>query len=355
MPEIVVTAPAIRDETPAPADLTAFASVIETREAATTVETLADGARRHGRRPGPALRRPRRFQHGVDPRVLAGPGAGLSRRRSAQPRRQRDRQPERPAARRRRPRRGVPRDDAARVRPVGTGRGRERRHATAGGRAAGGGERLYGSFDTRKGTIAVGNSHGAWDGLLFAQYLGSQGDFDFTNRTPAAQNPQESQDTRINNAFDQGNLTARLVYRGTPLTVAVTADSFAKSQGLPGRGEVQSKTAHQDTFRQVADVTVGLAPSGPFSIGAEAKLYGLHQEQTFESHDLKYGASDNDDTSTTVGGQLVLRGSVGAHHVPGLLLASGVERFVLARRDRRPDAASGDVAAADAGAPHARR
>jgi len=37
-----VTAPAVRDEAPAPRDPTAFASVIETREAPSTVETLTD-------------------------------------------------------------------------------------------------------------------------------------------------------------------------------------------------------------------------------------------------------------------------------------------------------------------------
>jgi iron complex outermembrane receptor protein len=328
LPEIVVTAPAIRDETPAPADPTAFASVIETREAATTVETLADAladtvgvqVRRFGGLGDFSTVSIRGFSPGQVQVYLDG--VPLSRADNETVNLS-----------------DLPLDAVDHVEvyrgttplafaqsgPGGVVNVVTRRPEGAPLAAA---SASYGSFDTRKGTIAVGNSHGAWDGLLFAQYLGSQGDFDFTNRTPAAQNPQEFQDTRINNAFDQGNLTARLVYRGTPLTVAVTADSFAKSQGLPGRGEVQSKTAHQDTFRQVADVTVGLAPSGPFSIGAEAKLYGLHQEQTFESHDLKYGASDNDDTSTTVGGQLVLRGSVGAHHVPGLLLASGVERFV---------------------------
>jgi len=41
LPEVVVTAPAT-DETPAPRDPTAFASVIETREAPASVETLTE-------------------------------------------------------------------------------------------------------------------------------------------------------------------------------------------------------------------------------------------------------------------------------------------------------------------------
>ncbi|MGH7894900.1 MAG: TonB-dependent receptor, partial [Candidatus Binatia bacterium] len=42
LPEIVVTAPPLRDQTPAPRDPTAFASVVETRDAAASVDTLAE-------------------------------------------------------------------------------------------------------------------------------------------------------------------------------------------------------------------------------------------------------------------------------------------------------------------------
>ena len=42
LPEVVVTAPPIRTTTPSTRDPTAFASVVETREAPTSVETLTD-------------------------------------------------------------------------------------------------------------------------------------------------------------------------------------------------------------------------------------------------------------------------------------------------------------------------
>jgi iron complex outermembrane receptor protein len=328
LPEIVVTAPAIKDETPAPADPTSFASVIETREAATTVETLSEAladtvgvqVRRFGGLGDFSTVSIRGFSPGQVQVYLDG--VPLSRADNETVNLS-----------------DLPLDAVDHVEvyrgttplafaqsgPGGVVNVVTRRPEGAPLAAA---SASYGSFDTRKTTLAAGTSRGAWDGLVFAQYLGSQGDFDFTNTIPAAGSHQTFEDTRINNAFDQGNLTARLVYRDAPYTVAVTADSFAKSQGMPGRGEVQSATGHQDTFRQVADVTLGVAPSGPLSIGAEAKVYGLHQEQSFRSDDVSYGARDTDDTSTTVGGQLVLRGAVGTHHVPGLFLASGVERFV---------------------------
>jgi outer membrane receptor protein involved in Fe transport len=72
LPEVVVTAPPIRTTTPSARDPTAFSTIIETREAPTSVETLTDVLLEHGRRAGPAIRRPRRLQHGVGPRVLAG-------------------------------------------------------------------------------------------------------------------------------------------------------------------------------------------------------------------------------------------------------------------------------------------
>src|SRR4030095_16512034 len=42
LPEVVVTAPPIRTTTPSPRDPTAFSTIVETREAATSVETLTD-------------------------------------------------------------------------------------------------------------------------------------------------------------------------------------------------------------------------------------------------------------------------------------------------------------------------
>jgi iron complex outermembrane receptor protein len=186
----------------------------------------------------------------------------------------------------------------------------------------------YGSFDTRKTTLAGGASHGAFEGLVFAQYLGSEGDFDYTNRGNSLIENQDVRQARINNAFDQGDLTARVVYRGSPVTLAVTTDSFVRSQGVPGRETLQSETAHRDTNRQLVNIGLGTEPVGPWSIGLDGNLFGIYQNQRFTAEtDGAFNKTDVTDTSTTVGGQLVARGAVGTHQVPGVLVASSVERF----------------------------
>jgi iron complex outermembrane receptor protein len=186
----------------------------------------------------------------------------------------------------------------------------------------------YGSFETWKTTLAGGASHGAFEGLVFAQYLGSESDFRYTNHGNSAIEIGDVRQTRINAGFDQGDVTARLVYREAPLTLALTTDSFVKSQGIPGREAVQSKTGHRDTERQLANIAFSTEPAGPWSIGVEGGLFGLYQHQQFTADtERAIIRTDVDDTSTTVGGQLVARGAIGAHHVPGVLVASSVERF----------------------------
>src|SRR5512143_2979892 len=167
--------------------------------------------------------------------------------------------------------------------------------------------------------------------MTFSQYLGSAGDFDFTipsNRYPSL----DVQRTRENNAFDQGDVTARLAYRADPVTLAITTESFVKSQGVPADARVPSSTGHLDTQRNLAPLDLTTAPSGPWSIGLDGSLFGVFQQGTFTAEgppDLGFPErTDVTSTATTVGGQVVGRGAIGTHQVPGLMVASTVERFV---------------------------
>src|SRR6185295_12756127 len=117
---------------------------------------------------------------------------------------------------------------------------------------------------------------------------------------------------------------------GAPLTVAFTSDSFFKSQGVPGMESVQSPTGHRDTVRQVANLEASLAPTAVRPVGVDGSLFVVHQEQHFTASDpprFFFGERDVRDVTTTAGGQLVARGAIGTHHVPGVLVASNVERF----------------------------
>ncbi len=114
------------------------------------------------------------------------------------------------------------------------------------------------------------------------------------------------------------------------MTLAVTAESFTKSQGVPGNASVPSPTGHRDSQRQLAHLDLTTAPRGPWSIGLDGSLFGIFQQGTFTADgppDLGFARTDVTDTATTVGAQLVGRGAIGTHHVPGLLVASSVERF----------------------------
>src|SRR5206468_3574286 len=136
--EVVVTAPLARESVPV-RDPTAFATVVDTTSAPTRVETLAEAL-------ADTVRvQVRRFGGLGDFStvwLLGRAGPGLPGRRPARPRPERDRQPGRPTPRRGRSRRGLPRDDAARLRAVRAGRHRERRDAPAWGHATDGRQRL---------------------------------------------------------------------------------------------------------------------------------------------------------------------------------------------------------------------
>src|SRR5512144_3186217 len=248
LPEVVVTAPPIRTTTPSPRDPTAFSTIVETREAATSVETLTDvlantvgvQVRRFGGLGDFSTVSVRGFSPGQVQIYLDG--VPLSRadnevvNLSDLPL---------DAVDHVEVYRGVTPLVFAQSGPGGVVNVVTRRPGAAPLVAA---SASYGSFETRKANFAVGGSHGAVDALVFGQYLGSAGDFRFTNENRTPDDTSDDQrETRINNAFDQGDVTARVAYRADPLTAALTADAFAKSQGVPGDAGAQSSTGHQDT------------------------------------------------------------------------------------------------------------
>jgi iron complex outermembrane receptor protein len=330
LPEIVVTAPPLRDDTPAPRDATAFASVIETRDAPTSVETLTEvlsntvgvQVRRFGGLGDFSTVSVRGFSPGQVQIYLDG--VPLSRadnevvNLSDLPL---------DAIDHIEVYRGMTPLVFAQSAPGGVVNVVTRRPGTTPLAAA---SASYGSFDTRKGALAGATSRGPWEGFAFAQYLGSEGDFPFTNGKETETTADDVEKRRINNAFDQGALTARLVYRAAPMTLALTTDSFVKSQGLPGPETKQSPTGHRDTFRQIAHLDLAVAPTSSLPFGIDASLFGVVQDQTFTANDINgpFLPTDVVDHSTTIGGQVVTRGTLGAHHVPGVLIASSVERFV---------------------------
>jgi iron complex outermembrane receptor protein len=189
----------------------------------------------------------------------------------------------------------------------------------------------YGSFATRRLDLVRGARVGPWEYLAFAQYLGSAGDFTFTNDLGTTANPADDrEERRLNNAFNQGDVTARLGYRPAgPVAATLTADTFVKAQGVPGVGSVQARDTSLRTLRQIAHLDVGLAPGGALPVEADAAAYVVHERQDFADpqHEIALVAEDVENRTTAAGAQMLVRGALGAHQVPGLLVAAGHERF----------------------------
>src|SRR5262249_3499667 len=182
-----------------------------------------------------------------------------------------------------------------------------------------------GWFATRKGDLARSASDGAWDFLAFGQSFGSRGDFAFLNDQGTPENTADDvTERRINNAFNSGSFTARIGYHPVaPLSFWLTTDSFGKSQGVPGRGSVQSPDAHRDIVRQLAQLGGRLPPPGHGPLTVEGSAFLVYQDEHFDAppNDPVFLPTDVTEHTLGGGGQVLVRGAFGAHNVPGLLLA----------------------------------
>ena len=215
----------------------------------------------------------------------------------------------------------------------------------------------YGSFDTRKVDVVRSARVGPWEYLGFAHYLGSAGDFTFRNDLGTTANPTDDRtERRRNNGFDLGNLTGRLGWHPDgPFAATVTSDTFVEHEGVPGVGSVQARDTSLRTFRQLGHLDTRLAPVGHLPLDVAGSVYLVHERRDFrDPHgEIALVPEETRTESTASGGQAVVRGAIGTHHVPGLLAAIGHERFAeddrLDPRGAPPDRTRlrGTVAAED--------
>ena len=190
----------------------------------------------------------------------------------------------------------------------------------------------YGSFDTRKATVVHGASVDAWDYLVFASYLGSEGDFDFTDDRGTDDNPRDDREVeRINNDFDSGSLVVRarrsLGDRGE---LTVTTDTFAKEEGVPGRDAPQSEHARRRIIRQLTSIDGTLRLAAPMPIDLRTGAWVAYRREDFEVPfpDPAFAVPrDATNESVVVGGQLLARTVASRHHAPGAIVAMAYERF----------------------------
>jgi iron complex outermembrane receptor protein len=325
----VVTAPPVRESQPAPADVTGFATVIDTRAAPAGVSSLSDAL---SVAPGVQVRRfgglgqfstvsVRGFSPGQVQVYLDG--VPLSRaddevvNLSDLPL---------DALERVEVYRGVTPLAFAQSGPGGVVNLVPRRPGAEPLTAA---SVSGGSFVTRKVNAARSAASGPWEYLAFGQYLGSRNDFLFENDQGTTANPSDDRLERRRNAdFNQGGFTGRVGWRPDgPLTLSLVSDSFGKEQGVPGRGSVQSLDASRRVVRQLAQLNAQLTPRGGLPLVATASAFLVYQGERFRSSadDPVFGAQDVTTRTLGGGGQVLVRGTLGRHHVPGLLLAAAHE------------------------------
>lgn len=345
LPEVVVTAPRIPAPPGAVEHPTAFATVLDTREAPATVETLADALAE---------------SVGVQVRRFGGLGDfSTVSVRGFSPRQMQvylDGVPLTRADNETVDLSDLPLDVMERVEvyrgvtPLGfaqSGPGGVVNVVTRrpGGPPVTAASLSYGSFTTRKANVTRSATVGRWDYLLFGHYFGTTGDFRFEddNGTPA--NPADDRTaTRVNNDVNLGSFTARVGFRPwQALTLALTADTFGRERGFPGRDTPQDANARRGNMRHLSRFDGRLEPSAGFPVSVDLSAWWLYQWARFDDPlgPLIQLATTVEDRSLVGGGQVVLRSAVGARHVPGMLLALSHETFGQTDEVGRPGAPPG--------------
>jgi len=327
--EVVVTAPPV-SEAPR-ADPTAFATVIDTRSAPTTVETLsdalADAVGVQVRRFGGLGDFTTVSVRGFSPRQVQVYLDGVPLSRADNETVDLSDLPL-DAVERVEVYRGATPLRFAQSSPGGVINVVTRRPGSAPVTAA---SASYGSFETRKVDLTRSATEGDWDYLLFGHYLGTKGNFRFQEDNGTPENPADDREvTRINNNFNLGSLTARAgwhPYDG--LTFALTSDTFGRDRGFPGRDVPQDPDARRQTVRHLSRLDAILTPRPGLPLSIEGSAWLLYQWQKFEDElgPVIQLTSDVADRSLVGGGQLLLRSALGAHNVPGMLLALSHETF----------------------------
>jgi len=176
-----------------------------------------------------------------------------------------------------------------------------------------------GSFGTSKVSAAGGFAHGKASGLLVAQKLLSDGDFEYVDDNATSDNAaDDTLRTRVNNAFDSSSLTARLAYG----PVSVLWDHLEKTQGVPGTG---ANTAEHASFRADRDVATLRASYRAWELTA----YRARQRDRFKDPERELSGSrqDNDDRTSRDGARAGGSLALPANNTLQLLAEGRKERY----------------------------
>jgi len=191
----------------------------------------------------------------------------------------------------------------------------------------------YGSFQSRKVDVETSRRRGPWEYLVFGNYTGTKGDFTFIddNGTPTEINPfDDVEATRQNNAFNAIDLLVKGGYRISETSdLRLTNQMFYKDEGVPGLGSNQSQYASFTQLRNVTHLRGEFRGLGVDALDLRATAHALYGRAQFQDlfGEIGIGNQDNDDKTFAVGGDALFTYYWGAHQVPGLSLAIGHEEF----------------------------
>jgi len=189
----------------------------------------------------------------------------------------------------------------------------------------------YGSFETRKIVGSYSQEiHGI--GLLaHATYLGSKGDFDFTqDPTPGLPNDANVSATRVNNEFDSVNALLKASYSVDARTqIDATSEAFYKNQGVPGLGLPQLRHPSFEEWRSLNYLRLNREDFVAENLDASAALFGTYQVQRFvdKKNETGLGRQDRDDTTVNVGVNATATYAVSPAHEGALFSELSHETF----------------------------
>ena len=184
-----------------------------------------------------------------------------------------------------------------------------------------------GSFGTRKATAAGSAARGALSGFLSATYLGSEGDFEFTDDNGTLQNTDDDRRTkRKNNAFDSGELLgkARYALAGGGAVTGLT-ELFAERQGVPGIGAFQSDDASLRELRSLSYVRVEQPRLGGSPVDLSSTGSFVFERERFRdvAGDIGLGSVATDNRTYTGALDNLFSTTIGRHALEGRLDVGG--------------------------------
>lgn len=188
----------------------------------------------------------------------------------------------------------------------------------------------YGSFETRKVVASYSQEIHGVGVMAHATYLGSKGDFDFTqDLTPALPGGNVSA-TRTNNEFDSVDALLKASYSFDSRTwIDATSETFYKKQGVPGPDLPQLRHPSFEQWRSLNYVRLNRDDFVTENLDGSLAVFGTYQEQRFvdKRNETGLGRQDRDDSTVNVGGNATATYALSNSHTASLFSELAHETF----------------------------